>query len=81
VSWALTRVAAYGLAWIAGELASDAPDLARVAAVVVAAEKLWSHGEHVARFAGYVSIALAVVVVFRPEIAPGLDPDNVMMGM
>ena len=47
-------------------------------ALVVAAEKLWRHGEHVARVAGFASIALAVVVAIAPGIAPGLDPDNVM---
>ena len=45
-------------------------------ALVVATEKLWRHGELIARGAGSVSLGLAVV--FVPGVAPGLDPDSVM---
>lgn len=47
-------------------------------AIVVAAEKLWSRGEQLARVAGYAALVLAVVVIFEPGIAPGLDPDAMM---
>ena len=46
--------------------------------MVVAIEKLWSHGLWFARLSGYASLVLAVVVVFVPGVAPGLDPDAVM---
>jgi len=48
-------------------------------AVVVAAEKLWKHGEALARAAGWASIGLAIAVAFEPSIAPGIDPDGLMM--
>jgi predicted metal-binding membrane protein len=43
-----------------------------VLAVVVLAEKLWVHGELLARAAGAVALALAVAVIWFPALAPGL---------
>lgn len=47
-------------------------------AVVIALEKLWRHGELLSKVVGVASLALAVVVIFRPEIAPGLNLDGMM---
>lgn len=41
-------------------------------AAVIAIEKQWRHGERFARATGVVALVLAVMVVFFPEIAPGL---------
>jgi predicted metal-binding membrane protein len=41
-------------------------------AAIVALEKLWSRGPLFGRAVGVVSLALAVVVIFVPEIAPGV---------
>ena len=41
-------------------------------ASIVALEKLWSRGPMLGRAVGVVSLALAVVVIFVPEIAPGV---------
>ncbi len=49
--------------------------------VVIAAEKLSSHGVLIAKASGVGSLLLAGVVVWVPGIAPGLDPDRVMSGM
>jgi len=49
-----------------------------ILAVVIALEKLWKRGELLAKGAGVASLILAVVVIFQPGVAPGLDPDNVM---
>lgn len=49
-----------------------------VLALVIALEKLSRHGERLARVVGAVSLSLAVLVVFVPEIAPGLNPDDTM---
>lgn len=43
-----------------------------VLAGVVALEKQWSRGEAVPRITGVVSLALAVGVIFAPDLAPGL---------
>ncbi len=45
-------------------------------ASVVALEKQWSHGEKLAKAAGVISLALAVAVVFFPELAPGFHADT-----
>jgi len=41
-------------------------------AALVLAEKRWSAGERLARLAGVALLALAVVVLFVPGVAPGL---------
>ena len=41
-------------------------------AAVVAVEKQWSHGDRFAKAVGVASLTLAVVVIFYPDIAPGL---------
>lgn len=43
-----------------------------VLTVVVLAEKLWVHGEAVARTAGIVALGLAVLVIWFPWLVPGL---------
>jgi predicted metal-binding membrane protein len=43
-----------------------------VLASVVLAEKLWVHGEVLARIAGVAALAAAVAVVWVPALAPGL---------
>lgn len=48
-------------------------------AVVIAIEKVWRHGEKFARVVGVVCLVFAVALVFEPGLAPGLDPDAVMM--
>jgi hypothetical protein len=56
-----------------------------VLAVVVLVEKLWVHGEVFSRAVGVVSLALAVAVIWIPELAPGvhgadqMDQTNQMM--
>jgi predicted metal-binding membrane protein len=41
-------------------------------ATVIGIEKHWRHGERFARAVGVGSLALAVVVIFVPEFAPGI---------
>jgi predicted metal-binding membrane protein len=48
-------------------------------AVVIAAEKLWRHGERFAQVVAVAALAYAVVVAFVPEAAPGLDPGRAGM--
>jgi hypothetical protein len=50
-------------------------------AVVVLVEKLWVHGEVLARAVGVAALALAVAVVWLPALAPGLHGTNQMMSM
>ena len=54
-------------------------------AAVIAIEKVWRHGESFARVFGVACLVVAVVLVFEPGLAPGLDPDSIMrmddMGM
>lgn len=47
-------------------------------ALVIAVEKVWRHGERFARVVGVAALVYAVALVFRPELAPGLDPGAVM---
>jgi len=49
-------------------------------AAVVLAEKLWVHGEAVARVAGVTALVLALVVIWVPVLAPGLHPPGIMSG-
>jgi len=51
-----------------------------VLAAVISVEKQWKHGESFARVTGVVALALAVAVIFFPELAPGLRGDE-MTGM
>ena len=46
-------------------------------AAVIAIEKLWRHGETFARVFGVACLVFAVLVLFEPGLAPGLDPDGV----
>ncbi len=46
-------------------------------AAVIAIEKLWRHGETFARVVGVACLVFAVLVLFEPGLAPGLDPDGV----
>jgi predicted metal-binding membrane protein len=48
-------------------------------AAVIAIEKLWRHGERFGRVVGIACLVFAVAVLFEPSLAPGLDPDAVMM--
>jgi len=50
-----------------------------VLAVVVLAEKLWAHGELLARVVGVAALALAVAVIWVPDLAPGLHGAGQMM--
>jgi predicted metal-binding membrane protein len=52
-----------------------------VLAAVVLAEKLWVHGELLARAVGVAALAVAVAVIWVPELAPGLHGTSQMMGM
>ena len=52
-----------------------------VLAAVVLAEKLWVHGELLARAVGVAALALAVAVIWVPALAPGLHGTSQMMGM
>jgi predicted metal-binding membrane protein len=47
-------------------------------ALVITVEKVWSRGEAFARVVGVGALVYAVVLVFEPGLAPGLDPDMVM---
>jgi predicted metal-binding membrane protein len=44
-----------------------------VLASVVLAEKLWVHGEVLARIAGVAALAAAVAVVWVPALVPGVQ--------
>ena len=50
-------------------------------AAVITIEKMWRHGERFARAVGVACLVFAVVLVFEPGLAPGLDPDSVMQPM
>jgi predicted metal-binding membrane protein len=50
-------------------------------AVVVLVEKLWAHGEVLARAVGVAALALAVAAIWLPALAPGLHATNQMMSM
>ena len=50
-------------------------------AAVVLAEKLWVHGEVLARLVGVAALALAVAVIWVPALAPGLHETSQMMNM
>jgi predicted metal-binding membrane protein len=52
-----------------------------VLAVVVLVEKLWVHGEILARAVGVAALALAVAAIWLPALAPGLHGTNQVMGM
>jgi predicted metal-binding membrane protein len=52
-----------------------------VLAAIVLAEKLWVQGELLARAVGVAALALAVAVIWVPELAPGLHGTSQMMGM
>jgi predicted metal-binding membrane protein len=52
-----------------------------VLAAVVLAEKLWMHGELLARVVGIAALALAVAVIWVPALAPGLQGTSQMMDM
>jgi hypothetical protein len=52
-----------------------------VLAAVVLAEKLWVHGELLARLIGVAALALAVAVIWVPALAPGLHQTSQMMSM
>lgn len=47
-------------------------------AAVIAVEKVWRYGDRFARLVGVACLAFAVLLVFEPGLAPGLDPDSVM---
>ena len=49
-------------------------------AAVIAIEKQWRHGERFARATGVIALALAVAVIFFPDLAPGLS-GSPMTGM
>jgi predicted metal-binding membrane protein len=52
-----------------------------VLAVVVLVEKLWVHGEVLARVVGVAALALAVTAIWVPALTPGLHGTSQMMGM
>jgi predicted metal-binding membrane protein len=52
-----------------------------VLAVVVLVEKLWVHGEVLARAVGMAALALAVAAIWLPALAPGLHGANQMTSM
>jgi predicted metal-binding membrane protein len=52
-----------------------------VLAAVVLTEKLWVHGELLARVVGVAALALAVAVIWVPALAPGLHETTQMMPM
>lgn len=47
-------------------------------AAIIGTEKIWRHGERFARAVGIGAIVYAIALVFVPELAPGLDPGQVM---
>ncbi|HYY82840.1 MAG TPA: DUF2182 domain-containing protein [Actinomycetes bacterium] len=52
-----------------------------VLAAVVLVEKLWVHGELLARTVGVAALVLAVAAIWVPALAPGLHGSSQMMGM
>ena len=50
-------------------------------ATIVAIEKLWSRGEAFGRFTGGVALVLAIVVIFVPDVAPGLAGSGLAAGV
>ena len=52
-----------------------------VLAAVVLSEKLWVHGELLARAVGVAALVLAVTVIWVPELAPGLHGTSQVMAM
>lgn len=50
-------------------------------ALVIAVEKVWRHGEAFARAVGVACLLYAVLIVFEPGLAPGLDPGSIMSDM
>jgi predicted metal-binding membrane protein len=52
-----------------------------VLAVVVLVEKLWVHGEVLARAAGVAALALAVAAIWLPALTPGLHATDQMTSM
>jgi predicted metal-binding membrane protein len=52
-----------------------------VLAAVVLAEKLWVHGEVLARVVGVAALALAAAVIWVPALAPGLHGTSQVMDM
>jgi predicted metal-binding membrane protein len=52
-----------------------------VLAAVVLVEKLWVHGELLARVVGVAALALAVTAIWVPALTPGLHGTSQMMGM
>jgi predicted metal-binding membrane protein len=52
-----------------------------VLAAVVLAEKLWAHGELLARVVGIAALALAIAAIWVPELAPGLHGARQSMDM
>jgi predicted metal-binding membrane protein len=52
-----------------------------VLAAVVLVEKLWVHGEVLARVVGVVALGLAVAAIWLPGLAPALHGTNQMMSM
>src|SRR6266498_3157237 len=50
-------------------------------AVVVLVEKLWVHGEVLARAVGVAALVLAVAAIWLPALAPGLHDTSRMMSM
>ena len=49
-----------------------------VLAIIVVAEREWRHGPALARVVGILVLGLAVVVIFRPSLAPGLHHGTTM---
>lgn len=47
---------------------------------IIAAEKHWRHGERLAQAVGAACLVWAALVIIEPGMAPGLDPDSMMMG-
>jgi predicted metal-binding membrane protein len=52
-----------------------------VLAGVVLVEKVWPHGPGFARAVGVVAAACAVLVIWVPGLAPGLEQSRTMVGM
>ena len=50
-------------------------------AVLIALEKRWRHGEHLARVVGIGAIGFAIAVAFDAGLAPGLDDSDEPMPM
>jgi predicted metal-binding membrane protein len=50
-------------------------------ATVAMIEKVWVHGVGFSRAVGVLSLSAAAVVVWVPQVAPGLEPAFRTMGM